>query len=946
MKRIHTYYSTLWLLFIVAFAGSAQHRVSINATLNTETKEITIDQEINYINNSQDTLHALVLHDWANSFSSKTTPLGKRFAEDFQRRFHFAKEMERGHTDITKITDTNNIPITWKHVDSIADIIKLQLPTALAPNAIQKIQLSYTVKLPSEKFTRYGYHKNGNFYLKHWFITPAVYHDGQWQAYSHKNLDDLYAPLTDFDIHFTLPATYHLTSELDTQQIETTASDQTQTIQLIGTQRNEVQLHLEQETSFYEIPTKGVTLLSNIKDDKLSLTKKTQAIAQIFEFLEKQLGTPYPHQKIIASKIEYKHSPVYGLNQLPDIIRPFPDGFQYEIKQLKTITNNFLDNTLLINPRYDKWIKDAIHIQLMIAYADQYYPDMKMIGSLSKIIGIRWFHAADIKFNDQYFIGYKNMARLFLDQPLTEPQDNLIKFNKNIANAYKAGIGLMYLEDYLEDTTIIPQAIKQFYTENKLAHTSSKAFEKTIRTLTDKDIQWFFKEYVATNEKIDFKIRRVKRRNDSLQITIKNKRNNTMPVSITGLRNDSIVSKTWVDRVIGKKKVSILDLDIDKLVIDYEQKIPEVNRRNNHKNLRWIFNKPLQFRFFQDIEDPTKSQLFYIPEFEFNVYDGITIASKFYNKTFIRRNFTFDITPSYAFRSKKLLGSGSVRYRHQIANDGLYQIQYGLNGSVFSYAPELLVRRFSPNVSFFWRPKDLRSNASQRLSFRSVNVFRQRDEENPVSTPDYSVFNARYQYSDANLIDLKTYRFDYQIAKNFSKISTTINYRKLFLNNRQLNLRFFAGTFIYNDTKRDGDFFSFALDRPTDYLFDFNYLGRSEDSGLVSQQIIIAEGGFKSQLDYPFANKWITTLNANTNIWNWIYAYGDVGFVKSKGIAPKFVYDAGIRLSLVADYFELFFPVASNNGFEIAQPNYGEKIRFIVTLSPQTLIGLFTRQWY
>lgn len=45
-------------------------------------------------------------------------------------------------------------------------------------------------------------------------------------------------------------------------------------------------------------------------------------------------------------------------------------------------------------------------------------------------------------------------------------------------------------------------------------------------------------------------------------------------------------------------------------------------------------------------------------------------------------------------------------------------------------------------------------------------------------------------------------------------------------------------------------FFSFALDRPTDYLFDFNYLGRSEDTGLVSQQIIIAEGGFKSQLDF------------------------------------------------------------------------------------------------
>ena len=31
-------------------------------------------------------------------------------------------------------------------------------------------------------------------------------------------------------------------------------------------------------------------------------------------------------------------------------------------------------------------------------------------------------------------------------------------------------------------------------------------------------------------------------------------------------------------------------------------------------------------------------------------------------------------------------------------------------------------------------------------------------------------------------------------------------------------------------------------------MFDYNYYGRSEDTGLFSQQLVIAEGGFKSQL--------------------------------------------------------------------------------------------------
>jgi hypothetical protein len=70
-------------------------------------------------------------------------------------------------------------------------------------------------------------------------------------------------------------------------------------------------------------------------------------------------------------------------------------------------------------------------------------------------------------------------------------------------------------------------------------------------------------------------------------------------------------------------------------------------------------------------------------------------------------------------------------------------------------------------------------------------------------------------------------------------------------------LRIYAGTFIYNNSNSD---FLAALDRPTDYLFDYGYYGRSESSGF-SQQLILAEGGFKSKLNTPYANQWMTTLN-------------------------------------------------------------------------------------
>ena len=129
-------------------------------------------------------------------------------------------------------------------------------------------------------------------------------------------------------------------------------------------------------------------------------------------------------------------------------------------------------------------------------------------------------------------------------------------------------------------------------------------------------------------------------------------------------------------------------------------------------------------------------------------------------------------------------------------------------------------------------------------------------------------------------------------------------------------------------------------------MFDYALIGRSENKGLFSRQFVNAEGAFKSMFDTRFANQYIFTANASFNIWNWIELYGDVGTYKNQGFNAKYIYDSGVHLNLVQDYFELFLPVYSSNGFELNDKNYGERIRFIITISPKTLTSLFTRRWF
>jgi hypothetical protein len=924
-----------------------QNRIDLKATLDVPNKTISIVEEITYKNVTNDTLKVIYLNDWNNSYSTKSTPLAKRFAEEYDSKFHFAKSEERGYTNITSIKDHLKNELDYSRTKEHPDVIKVTLANALYPGESYRITLTYNVLVPSDTFTNYGVTEQSEFNLKYWYITPTVY-DGEWQYYSNLNLDDLLVPKADQTFVIEFPKNYKLVSELNLLNI--TLNDSTQTAILNGRDRVNSELSLLKFSNFKFTKTDYFTINTNIEDKGVTAQEKALILDNIASFIVKNLGA-YPHDNLLLTEIEYKKDPLYGLNQLPDFIRPFPDNFQYELKLLKTALNSYLENTLLVNPRKDYWLKDGLQIYFLMKYVEEYYPDMKLLGTFANIWGIRSFHAADLDFNSQYQLFFMQMVRTNRDQPLTMSKDSLLKFNANIANKYKAGIGLKYLDDFV-NSNILETTISEFLNRYKLEQTSSSDFVTLLKQHTHKDIDWFFTDYLNTRKKLDFKIKDVIKTEDSVTLTILNKRNNSMPVSLFELKDDSVLSKTWIENIIGSKTLTIPKNGTNKLVLNYDNSIPEYNLRDNWKSLKGFFfnNRPLQLRLFKDFEDPYYNQVFFMPLVEFNnIYDGLTLGARMYNKTVLRKRFIYTIAPQYGTKSKTLTGSGQVFYSYDLENKNLYNIIGGFIGSYTSFATDAYVSIVAPFLTFNFRDdQDFRSNKIQSLNFRYVDITRTQKDNTIVLTeePDYNVFNIRYLDANPGLVHYFRWNTDLQFSKTFGKLSLNYEYRRLFESNRQFNFRFFAGTFLYNKTDIGSDYFSFALDRPTDYLFDYEYLGRSETSGIFSQQIIIAEGGFKSKLDTPFANQWLTTVNTSTTLWKYIQVYGDMGLVKNKNTDAAFVYDSGLRLDLVTDYFEIYFPLYSNLGWEVGQPHYDQKIRFKFTVDPKALLGLFRRKWY
>ena len=622
--------------------------------VNNENKVLNIYQELTYFNQSNDTLSSIILNDWNNAYSDKNTPLGKRFSDEYVRSFHLATEKERGNTNTITIIDSSKSLLSWNHPDGFPDLIEFQLKNKLLPGQKATFTLTYFVKVPDDKFTRYGYNSTGDIVMKNWFLTPSIYKNNNFIKYSNLNIDD--APNALFDIDLEITSTDGHTIITDLPLI----SKENNTYNFACTNQLTVNLFVQKKVSFLSFKNENLDVTTNLEDKKVTDINKAIIVDKIVNYVGNNLGK-YPKSKITVSQLDYEQNPFYGLNQLPSFISPFPDDFIYELKFLKTYLNNYLKTTLQLDPRKDNWIYDAIQVYYMINYIDENYPNVKMMGSIERLGILRGYNLVSLDFNEQYSYFYMLMARKNLDQPLGDPKNTLIKFNEKIASKYRAGLSFRYLSDYIGKEKL-KNNILEFVAYSNKNQSDSDKLRKIIQTNSAKNTDWFFNIIINSRKIIDYKFDVVTKTADSVSFSLKNKTNVNVPIPIYGIKKGEIVFKEWIDNVKLDSIYTFKRYNADKIVINYKNIVPEYNQRNNWKSLKSfrLSNKPIKFNFMKDLEDPNYNQILYVPTLEYNFYDGFIPGMRFHNKTILDKPFNFDITPSYSTKTSSFSGRFSI----------------------------------------------------------------------------------------------------------------------------------------------------------------------------------------------------------------------------------------------------------------------------------------------
>ena len=378
--------------------------------------------------------------------------------------------------------------------------------------------------------------------------------------------------------------------------------------------------------------------------------------------------------------------------------------------------------------------------------------------------------------------------------------------------------------------------------------------------------------------------------------------------------------------------------NISKIEINPPGNLIEKNYKNN---IIYVDGKKPKtiFRFFTDFEKEYENQIYYRPLFSYNLYNGFSPGITFTNKSPFRKTFTYFLNPQYSFKTKKPIGSINLEMRDVISKTKI--LNYNLNLSKFNYNYDLYYTRFSPTLSYIIKDKNLKSNKRLFFLLKNISINKQLEFN---KNEKYNITSLSILKSNINADKSKSLLFNSQLGNSFLKTSVTYSFRKYFKAFRQYNLRLFIGKFIRNNSKNNT--YDFGTSSISDYTYSSNLLGRSENEGFFSQQYFKNDAGFKSKINPSFSNDYVVSLNSGITIWKWFEGYLDYGIFKNKGEKLKTGYDTGLKLNIIENYLELYFPILNSEKYILNSNNYSKNIRFTLVLDPDNLTNLFTRRWF
>ncbi len=948
------------LLFFFAIGGVqalAQGNIyRFDLQLNPEQKTIEGVCDFTFVNSTGLSLDTLIIHLPPRSLESRKSFLTQQFAEFQDVDLYYADREEKGFItiDSLQVGDNKQRPLCEN-----CEFGRLPLTSPLHPGDSIHISFQFTIKLPESHWIGVGYDEH-TIRIIDWLPQFATMDSAGFHPYPVTWQRDVFPSVNNYKVNLTLPDSFLVASNaklLTTSEIKrlnslksnpyqkSTSKPSTKTLEYSHRGTN---LQFVLSSRFYVFPMQNGGTLYTVSDDPFIPAIADTLNERTTRFFKDELGEdPLPDYDLllIDDKVtEYQSDRLLTL--------PYPkNAFDMAKSLVQAKAEAVFRYRITPNGFKHVWLARGIPYFYKYEFIKEYYPEENWLPFSSSLVG-KIFSLDEFDYGYQNQFLYLFLARQGVDQKIASPADSLTRLNYEGVAQAKTYLALNHFRNYTS-ATHFKRAMRHYWLNNNNSWQSSPAdLRESFEYFVNRDVGWFFEDWVHSNEIYDYRLQKFEHCPTVSTATVQNRGELTIPYSLTGFKDGKPVLTEWFEGHDTTRTVQIYHEDYDQVILNYEERNGEFDQKNNTYYNRALFPRMeiLHLQFYKSFEDPRHTQLFWLPTVGYNAYDQVLLGISLYNDGLVPRKWQYALGPEYSTGQGQLTGYGSLTYN--LIPDGLpifNRITAGLYGRYYHYNQGLAYYRLSPGINFYFQKPFARSTVLQRFRIRSVHVERELDNTfegvaNQVSNASYSVLNLTYTYEETNIFKPYTLRSDFMLGDQFSRLSVTGDFRWMLPNKRWLIWRNFAGVFLSNrfaQTGLDKNYYSLGLSGTQDFLFDYNFIGRSDESGIWSRQFFITDGGFKSATGV-FADQFLLSTNLNIPLWKFIGVFGDVGVADDF----KTVYnDYGIRLALLTDFAEVYIPIGNHTGiFPINE--YGDHIRFVLDLDVSNIIHRLRRGYY
>lgn len=966
----------------------------IRVSLNDRKHTLSAFEEFEYINNSPNSLDTIFIHLWPNAYRNGETALAKQQYADKKTQLKFGSEEIKGNIDSLDFK-VNGVPVTWAYDPENIDICYLVLKTPLASGASLKVSTPFSVKIPSGEISRLG-HIGESYQITQWYPKPAVYDARGWNTMPYLNQGEFYSEFGSFDVEITLPENYVVgaTGDLQTQsEMDFLDARAVKTGDAVarGEQYYEFNSNIK-ENGFPESSSKMKTIRYtqknvhdfawfadkrfNVLKSKVELPHSKRVVTSWAMYTKKNAklwtkGSEYLNDAIYYYSLwngDYPYNNVTAVDgtisagggmEYPNVtvIGGASSAYELEVVIVHEVGHNWFYGQLGTNERVHGWMDEGMNTLNEVRYVQTKYPDNT---AMSDMVLNGQFHMNDLDHHDMGDISYRMIAAMGEDQPIETHSATYTSINYGIIMYQKTGLVFFYLKDYLGEE-LFDQCMRAYYAEWEFKHPQPEDMKRSIEKTSGKNLDWLFEDLIETTNHIDYKLKRVRAHGEGTDVTVKNVGQVDGPIEVAAYNGKLLVATQWIEPGNKKTTIHFNESGIDAVRIDPGVDIPELNRQNNSWTRDNLINRfePLKFEFLAGDNEPEKTNVFWTPMVAANKYDGFMLGATVHNYGVPFNKFGYLISPFYSFNRKFVSGMAELHYNFMPKNH-LKISKFGV--SVKSFKSDTLFRAnqsYYLTVAPYWTAK-IGQRKDQKPVSQTVRVQTlYRKNVADIKVDEYFGAYAEYKFAytkpdhvvEAKLRD----EFIMNSAANeqMGRITLEAKYKFRYMRNkmqRWIEIRGFVGQQYLNEStamSMDRYGMSLAGNSGTQDLFtDEYFFGRTETTGLWSQQRMENMGGFKSTNNFGTTNTTMITGNLYFQLplkTGLLGVFADAGVFDTNlpGMGTKFsqgVFNTGLCVRM-GDIFGVYFPLLMSNnlvnsyGSSDIFVNYGQKVRFTLRLN-------------